>query len=303
VVVAIATVLAIACVPQEGPTSVVNARGEERHFTPPALRVVSHIEGAQSGLLARPFSVAFGSGKDGTELVERVLKNAEDEGAELVSDIAIVLATSNDSGAVECRSEVVPDTVSESHWTPGAFRQVPTSAPVTRLVTESQYQCRMVSHPEMRSVTEYQQRCHSVSRPVMHTRTSYSYQYDSFSHSSRSVPHNESYTTYESHQECRSEPISRLRTEYVSRNECHYQPVTHSVTRYEFQMKSEYVPPRLETIQRFRLKELEPRCYAIDAAPSPGADAEAAPAPAAAAFPAPSAPRENRLEAVYYFRK
>ena len=89
-----------------------------------------------------------------------------------------------------------------------------------------------------------------VTRPVTRTRTTYSYQYDYSSKRSRSVPRTERYTAYESRNECRSEPVRRTRTEYVSKNECGFEPVTHLVTRYEFQLRSEYIPPRLESAAR-----------------------------------------------------
>jgi hypothetical protein len=52
----------------------------------------------------------------------------------------------------------------------------------------------------------------------------------------------------------------------VSKTECSYQPVTRTVTRYEFQLESRYVPPRMETVTRQRLRELDPVCYQLEAA-------------------------------------
>lgn len=150
--------LALACVPQAGPTSVVNQQGEERALPARALRVVSHSEAARSGLVVRQIRVSFGAGKDGTELDSTLLERAEQQGAQLVSDISIVLRTSDETGVTECVTELVPETVSESHWKPGHLRSVPVHAPISRMVTERQYRCHMVSRPETRQVTEYQQR-------------------------------------------------------------------------------------------------------------------------------------------------
>jgi hypothetical protein len=242
--------------------------------------VISADEASSSKLVGRPFLLPFGGDRDGTELVELVLAEAERAGATAVGDISVTLAVVREGRRIECRTAILPETVTESVWRPASHHLVPVSRPVSRMVTEQQYRCHMVSRPETRQVTEYQQRCRMESRPVMRTRTTYSYS------GSRSVPRTETYTTYESRQECRSEPVQRTRTDYVSKNECRYEPHSHMVTRYEHQLETRYVPPRLETFQRHRLRETDPVCYEIDAARP---DASVAPSAA------------HRIEATLYF--
>jgi hypothetical protein len=282
-----------------GPTEIVSRSGQKTRLRPAGVRVIAAAE-ASSKLSGRPFLLPFGGGRDGTELVGLVLAEAERAGAAAVGDINVTLATVRDGQPIECRTAILPETVTESRWVPSSHRLVSVSKPVSRMVTEQQYRCHLVSRPETRHVTEYQQRCRSVSRPVTRTRTTYSYQYSRTG--SRSVPRTESYTTYESRQECHSEPVSRMKTDYVSKNECRYEPHTRMVTRYEHQLETQYVPPRLETFQRHRLRETEPVCYEIDAgaeaAPTRSADeSDAAPLPDPPPAPAP----RNRIEAVLYF--
>jgi hypothetical protein len=270
----------------------VSTSGKQTPMRPTEVRVVAAADATTAGWVARPVSHTFGAGRDGTELVSSLISEAERQGALAISDIAITLGAPAENGPTECRTSILPETISETHYTAPTHRMVPVQKPVSRMVTESQYRCHMESHPETRSVTEYTQRCQSVSRPVTRTRTTYSYQYDSFTHSSRSVPRTESYTSYESHQECHSEPQHRTRTENVMKNVCRSEPVSHMVTRYEFQYETQYVPPRLETLTHHRLREATPVCYALEA---PAGAAEGEPAPAVAEKPA------NRIEAVFYF--
>ena len=268
------------------------------------MRVVAAGEAASAGWLGRPVAHTFGPGRDGTELVSALISEAEQQGAVAISDIAITLAAPGDDGPTECRTQILPETVSETRLTPARHRMVSLHKPVSRLVTEPHYRCHMESRPETRSVTEYEQRCRSVSRPVTRTRTTYSHQYDSRTRSSRSVPRTESYTTYESRQECRSEPVHRTRTHNVMKNVCRYETVTHTVTRYEHQWQSQYVPPRLETFTHHRLREGTPDCYALERpGAAPASDADSGPDAAVAVAPAspPPAPPANRIEAVFYF--
>lgn len=285
---------------------VVAPDGESTPIAPRGLRVVSHAEAAHSGLTSQRVLLGFGSGADGSQLIERVLDQAKARNARLVSDISINLVSTGEGGTTECRTAVVPESVTETRQIPGRFRTVPVQQPVTRTVTEQQYRCHTTSRLETRMVTEHQQRCHQVSHPVTRTRTTYSTQYDSFSKSSRSVPHTQSYTETEYRQECRSEPVQRMRTQSVPHNDCHFEPVTHTVTRYEFQLASQYVPPRTEVYQRHRLRELEPVCIALDApspAPTSPADPDAAAGPeTATALPEADAPApKSRIEALFYF--
>lgn len=238
----------------------------EQELPPAPARVVPVHEAEQSGLTGRPLAIPFAGGRDGTELVAQFFQEADRARAQMISELAIILETTQDGRPVECRTEIVPESITETQLRPGQYKTVSVQRPVQRTVTEQQYRCKPVMRSEMRSHTEYEQRCGSVMRPVQRTRTVYSTQYDSFSKSSRSVPRTEYYTAYESHYECKSQPVTRMRSEMVSRSECGYEPVTRTVTRYEFQLESQYVPPHMETLTRQRLRELDPVCYEIEAA-------------------------------------
>jgi hypothetical protein len=237
------------------------AAAAERSLPATSARLVSIDEATRSGLTQQLLVIPFTGGRDGTELVTEYFKQADAAHAELIANLAIYIPAEHDGQFVECRSEVVPETVVATRWQPAEHRVVNLQKPVTESVTEQQYRCGMVSASENRTYTEYQQQCGSVSRPVSRTRTVYTYQYDYASHSSRSVPHTEYYTEYESHYECKSVPVTRSRLETVMKNECHYAPVTHQVTRYEYQLQSQYIPAHFETFTRQRLRELEPVCY------------------------------------------
>lgn len=274
----------VSCVAHpRGPTTMVSNTGQQRPLPRTELQVISAQAAAARGLEGRPISRDFGAGQDGTKLVAELLSDAEKQGAQAVGQIGITLIASHADGPMACRTDILPETISETRSIPASRRLVPVQRPVSRLVTEQQYRCHMVSEPHTRSVTESRQECHMVSHPVTRTRTTYSYQYDSFTHSSRSVPRTETYTAYESRNECRSVPHYTTRTENVMRSECRMEPMTHTVTRYEFQYETQYVPPRLETIAHHRLRESEPTCLALD----PTGDR-----PATAT---------NRIEATFYF--
>jgi len=304
----------VGCVPPQGPTAMVSKSGKQTPMRPSEVRVVAAVEAAAAGWTGRPVSRTFGAGRDGTELVSTLLAEAERGGAVAVSDITITLAASTEDGPAECRTQILPERVSETRLTPATHRLVPVQRMVSRMVTEPQYRCHMESRPETRSVTTYELRCRSVSRPVTRTRTTYSHQYDSRTRSSRSVPRTESYTTYESRQECHSEPVHRMKTETVMKNVCRHETTTRTVTRYEHHWQSQYVPPRLETLTHHRLREGTPDCYALNppaaaaapAAPEANADAGTGASTSvdagagAGVAPQPPAPA-NRIEAVFYF--
>lgn len=248
--------------------SYMDEHGTETEMAPVEARVVSASEADGSGLTARTLAIPFDGDANGTQLVQEFLRRADSAGAYIVADLAIYLQTARDGARVECRSSIVPESVTESHTRPSRYEQVSVPRPVTRTVTELAYQCKPVTKFETRLHTEYQQRCSSVSRPVTRTRTVYRSEYSWSTKSTRSVPHTETYTTYESRYECKSEPTTRSRMESVTRTECSSQPVTRTVTRYEFQLESRFVPAQLETITRQRLRELTPECY--DTGPSDG---------------------------------
>jgi len=246
-----------------------DSRGVETEMAPVTAQVVTAAEADGSGLTPGILSIPFAGETDGTKLVQDFLARADAAGAYLVADLAIFLATTQDSSTVECRTNIVPETTTETRTRPSHYVNVPVSRPVTRTVTESQYQCRPVTKLESRHYTEYQQRCGSVSHPVTRTRTVYRSEYSWSTKSTRSVPQTESYTTYESRYECKSEPVSRTRLESVTKTECSFTPVTRTVTRYEYQFESRFVPAQLEMITRQRLRELDPECYVTGPANGP----------------------------------
>ncbi len=240
--------------------------GEERALPAVQARVVSTGEGERSHLPARSLSMPFSGARDGTELVAEYFQRADAAGAQLISDLAVYIRTEKDGQPAECRTEIVPETLTDTQFHAATSRPVYKSVPVTRQVTEHEYRCKPVSKYESRSVTEYQQRCRTERHPVQRSRTVYSSQYDYSSKSTRSVPRTEYYTDYESRYECHSEPVTRMKSEYVTKTECGSELVTKTVTRYEHQFENEYVPAHYEYITRQRLRELEPECYTLDEA-------------------------------------
>ena len=229
------------------PQQTYKQKYNEQPLSSLSAKVVAPEEAARSGLVQGSLSIPFTGETDGTRLVEGFLDGADKMHAELVTDVAIYFQTELGGEAVECRSMIVPETVTERHALPAHYRQVSVSKPVTRMVTESEYRCQMVTRYESVTRTEYQYQCHTVYRS----------QYDYSCKCTRSVPQNE----------CRSEPVMRTSMQPVMKNECSSHPVTKSVTRYEYQLESKYVPARLELITRQRLHELDPECYVLPAAP------------------------------------
>jgi len=240
-------------------------REQDQMIRPTTAKVVGAEDAERSGLAELTLRTPFETGVDGTQLVEEFLARADRERVELIADLAIYLQTRDprDGRAVECRSSIVPETVTIGREIPAHYERVSVSRPVTRTVTENEQRCAPVTKQENRSYTSYEQKCGSVTRPVTRTRTAYRSQYDSYSKSYRQVPYTETYTAYESRYECKSEPVARSRLESVTRTECTPHMVTKSVTRYEFQLESRFVPTHLEKITRQRLRELDPECYAV----------------------------------------
>ena len=227
-------------------------------------RVVAATQAEATGLAGETLAMPFTTPADGTQLVADYLARADQAGARYVTDLAIYLQTTRDDRAVECRSDVVPETFTETVHRPGRFELVPTTAPVQRTVTDHEYRCKSVTKYESKMVTEYEQRCRTERRPVRRSRTVYRSEYDSFRKSTRSVPRTEWYTDYESHNECKREPVTRYKSEPVRKQDCKLEPVTRTVTRYEYQLENRYVPARFDQISRQRLRELEPECYALE---------------------------------------
>jgi hypothetical protein len=260
--------VAAACAAPQTEYAYQSPNAPERKLTPVRAEVVYARRAETSGLPERTLSLPFVAPEDGnvdgTELVESFLSRADIEHVRYISDLAIYLQTTRDGRAVECRSDVVPETYTETVQRPARYELVSEMQPVQRQVTEYERRCRSETRYESKMVTEYQQRCRTVSKPVQRTRTVYRSQYDFSSKSTRSVPHTEHYTAYESKYECTREPVTRYKSQPVTKQECKQEPVTRTVTRYEHQLENRYVPARFDQITRQRLRELDPQCYVLD---------------------------------------
>jgi hypothetical protein len=282
-----ASSLVVACTPTHQYSYQSAGGGAERGLPPTHAKVVTVEAAEASALPAKLLAIPFGPDADGVALVAQFLSRADESKAVMVSDLAIYLRTTRDGTPLECRTEIVPETVTSSQWRPAHTELVPVNQPVTRTVTDYEYRCSTTMRTESRYVTEYERSCHHVSRPVHRTRTVYRSHYDSFSKSYRSSPETESYTDYESHEECSSHPVTRHKTEQVPHRDCRSEPVTRQVSRYEFQLENQFVPGRLETLSRQRLRELDPVCY---------------PAPADSVMAPGSRPSGNRIQGKLHIR-
>ena len=215
----------------------------------------------------------FGIGRDGTKLVADFLAKVDAEKAD-VSDLAIVIQTRRDDQLVECRSEVVPESVTAAQWQPHKNQVVPLEPRITRTLTEWVYQCGPVTSSQIRSRTDYDEKCGLVIRAVPRSTTVYSKSMSgalsavtgtSLRSTTQVVPFTDFYTEYQSVYECQQVPVVRVGPEQVTETKCAPDLQTHAVTRYEFQLEQLYIPGHFETFPRQRLRELEPVCYAIDA--------------------------------------
>lgn len=183
-------------------------------------------------LTAKAFSLSFGIGEDGTEIIERYLEEVKKQNAPYVSDISIRLIKKNKDQYEIWSTAIIPVCESIPYNT---TRQIP---------GKNEY--RHVMKPVSRTITEYVSRSKSVTRPVQRTKTVYKQEiryesrYDYSSKSYRNVP------------VTRSVPTTVTYTAYENRIEWERVPVTRMVTRYEYQYENKYIPPRLETITRTR---------------------------------------------------
>jgi hypothetical protein len=262
------------------------AEGPERAMRPVKATVVSMDEADRSGLQKRLFAIPFGTGADGTRLVEDFLARADAAKVRLIAGLTITVRSAKGGRALDCATAIVPESIATTHMRPGRTEMVSVPRLVTRSVMEPEFRCRTVTRSRLVTRTEYQQRCRYVSKPVTRSRTTYSSQYDSFSKGYRSVPRTETYTTYEGSNECRSEPVTRTTTEWQPEQECRSEMVSKTVTRFEYQLESQYRPPRLETIVRQRLRELSPVCRDAGPAGQP-----------------PGAGKPNRIEGAIYLER
>ena len=220
----------------------------------------------------------FGVGRDGTKLVADFLAKADAARAGGVFDLAIVLQSRRDDQFVECRSEVVPESVTAPQWQPPGDRAVPLEPLITRTLTEWVYQCGPVTSTQIRSRTDHDEKCGFVNRAVPRSTTVYSPGALSVTStmsggspstqstsSSQFVPFTDFYTEYNSSYECNQVPVVRVGPEQVTETRCAPDLQTRTVTRHEFQLEQLYIPGHFEGFTRQRLRELEPVCYTIDA--------------------------------------
>src|SRR5687767_4412520 len=212
-------IVLVGCASQPPPQQYTHKKpaAPEQALPPVTAQVVPAIEAESAGLVETTLRTPFEGGADGTRLVEDFLARADSARIELLADVAIYFQARDprDGRVVECRSNIVPERLTETRELPAHYERVPVSRPVTRTVTESEQRCKPVTKYENRPKTEYQQKCGSVTRPVTRTRTAYRSQYDSYSKSYRQVPYTETYTAYESRYECKSEPVTTYRMESV----------------------------------------------------------------------------------------
>lgn len=259
----------LGCHGQPAPREPADAVAQRREG--PA-QVVSHQEAARTAG-ATPMVIRFGSGRDGTKLVADFLAKADAEKAD-VSDLAVVIQTRRDDRLVECRSEVVPESVTAAQWQPHKNQVVPLEPKIARTLTEWVYQCGPVTSSQIRSRTDSEEKCGLVIRAVPRSTTVYvksmadvtSAVTNTPARTSPSyVPFTDFYTEYHSVYECAQVPVVRVGPEQVTETKCAPDLQTHAVMRHEFQLEQLYIPGHFETFPRQRLRELEPVCYTVDA--------------------------------------
>jgi hypothetical protein len=249
--------------PQAQPTV---AEAQPQKGLPDESFVVPAAYALSQGLTARPAQAAFGAGQDRTQLVADFLKRAREAGAVYVSDIALYFPDQRAEGVrglVECKVDVYPDdgAVAQQPQT----EAVPVQRQVSRLVTEQEYHCRQVNVPVSRVEVRVENHCREVKKPVSRYETTYTTQYDYVTKSSRTVPQTRYISEWEFKNECRMEPVPHPVTKTEVQNQCGYEPVTHWVTRPESQVESRPVQPRPAELQRRRLTQSAPACYALPA--------------------------------------
>jgi hypothetical protein len=240
-------------------------------------QVVSRQEAVHQAS-ATALVMPFGIGRDGTKLVADFLAKADAARADAVVDLAIVIQSRRDDQVVECRAEVVPESVTAPQWQPPADRVLPLEPLITRTLTEWVYQCGPVTNTQIRSRTDYDKQCGHVTRALPRATTVYSPSMPNVVStlstngiptksptSSSFVPFTDFYTEYHSVYECREVPVVRVGPELVTETKCAPDLQTRSVTRHEFQLEQLYIPGHFEGFTRQRLRELEPVCYTIDA--------------------------------------
>jgi hypothetical protein len=124
-------------------------------------------------------------------------------------------------------------------------------------------------------------RCREVKKPVSRYETTYTTEYDYVTKSSRTIPHTRYISEWEFKTECGLEPVPHPVVTTEVQNQCGFEPVTRSVTSPESQVQSQVVPPRLDEVQKKKVTQSQPACYAL---------------------PAGEARTGNRIEAKVYMR-
>jgi hypothetical protein len=114
----------------------------ERPLPAVRARVVSLAVAARSGFHERPLVVRFDRDADDDALVAAFLRRADARGARFVADLTLVEHQVVDGRALECRRAIVPELVTEEIQRRATTRHVSNRKPVSRMVTQREYQCR-----------------------------------------------------------------------------------------------------------------------------------------------------------------
>lgn len=198
--------------------------------------VLSSAEVAERGLKGEPLSMPFADGSQGTQVMLDFFDAADQAGAKEMSDLEIQTTTATTG---TCVLRIEPET--DAQQAQPENLQPESLQPETG-VTQS----KKVMRPVSRVVTEPQIRCRMVSRPRTVTETVYESQYDPSTKKYRRVPR------------------QRTRTEHRMQRECKTEPVTRRVTRYENQYESRFVPPQWDVVFSIyssrKLIEAAPTC-------------------------------------------
>lgn len=203
---------------------------------PEGMTLTTQEQADAAGLPAWSLTMPLGERRDGTELVLEFLRYAESAGARYVTDVNLVLGVERQGRFVECRTRIGP-----VHPVSGLQQPDPsTDSPETRPWRMSE--TRMVSEPQLR--------CHMVTDSRMVPETHMESEYDSFSKSHRMVPR------------------TRMVMRHDTRQECQHETVLRSVTRFVYQFHTEFIPPELEQVARYqprlKLEESAPECTPVE---------------------------------------
>jgi hypothetical protein len=203
---------------------------------PEDMTLTTREQAEAASLPAWTLTMPLGERRDGTELVLEFLKYAESTGARYVTEVNLVLGVEQQGRPVECRTRIGPIRPASSAQRPDPSADSPETRPwrvsETRMVSEPQLRCRMVTDSRL--------------VPETHMES----EYDSFSKSHRMVPR------------------TRMVMRHDTRQECQHETVQRSVTRYVYQFHTGFIPPDLEEVARYQprltLAESAPECTPIE---------------------------------------